>query len=484
MQIESRKSAASLQDWIKEYYFFSNTEESIQHIPVIDDCCYDIIFFKEADSALLHGSDQLVAPINSNVFTIHSLNPPFKIQLGKSLNFFTIKVQPWMNSYFFSSLPHNGIVDLEKEKDKYGELYDKIFREESLNKKFELADDFMNTFHLIMNRNVLLVKEVCLFIYQKKGLVSVNQISENFGKTRQYIAKTFKANVLYSLKRFIITVRILDLIQHKRKDPEMSLTELCYQYEYFDQSHFIRDFKQVCGVTPSVFLAISPNSSYGIRFHFYNYRNRIDSFFAKKYLMRVTSIILVFSFLLISCSTKEKQVNQSQEFKNLQSVSDEYMTKLTELQQFNGVVLLKKGDEVVLRKSYNMQRDRNSKLFVYDDSQFDIRSIAKLYAKISIVELEEKGLLNRHDLLKKYLPDFPNADLITIEHLMHNKSGLPRELSNIENTLSLTADEVIQLAAKESLEFEPGTDQRYSNVGFQLLYYIIGKVNEGSFSTY
>jgi len=48
MLIESRKRDKTLQNWIKEYYYFSNTEESVKQIPVIDDCCYDFIFFKEA----------------------------------------------------------------------------------------------------------------------------------------------------------------------------------------------------------------------------------------------------------------------------------------------------------------------------------------------------------------------------------------------------------------------------------------------------
>lgn len=253
MLIESRKSDVALQDWIREYYYFSNTEESAKEIPVIDDCCYDWIFFKEAKSSLQHSPEQIELPISSHVFTIHALNPPFKFQLGTSMHFFTIKVQPWMNSYFFSNLPHKGIVDLGKEDQNLMNLHRKIFQVVSFEETFLLADEFLKSKDLIPNKNVSLIKSVCLFIYDKRGLISVNEISDRFQKPRQYIGKTFKSCVMYSLKKFIITVRILDLIQHKRNHPDISLTELCYQYEYFDQSHFIKDFKQVCGVTPTVF---------------------------------------------------------------------------------------------------------------------------------------------------------------------------------------------------------------------------------------
>lgn len=43
---------------------------------------------------------------------------------------------------------------------------------------------------------------------------------------------------------------------------------------------------------------------------------------------------------------------------------------------------------------------------------------------------------------------------------------------------------MLVLASKSQLEFEPGEQELYSNVGFQLLYYIIGKVTDSSFEAY
>lgn len=201
--------------------------------------------------------------------------------------------------------------------------------------------------------------------------------------------------------------------------------------------------------------------------------------------MRFLVLLCVVGVLMTSCSQKQPKKNVlSSEKDTLFSIADAYLTKLTELKQFNGVVLLKKGEELILHQSYNMNGDTNSKLYVKEESQFDIRSIAKLFAKVSVIQLEEAGKMNRNDFVQQYLPDFPNGNKITIEHLMKNQSGLPRELSDVENSLILSSDEVIALAAKEALEFEPGSQERYSNVGFQLLYYIIGKVSGSSFSNY
>jgi len=104
--------------------------------------------------------------------------------------------------------------------------------------------------------------------------------------------------------------------------------------------------------------------------------------------MRLISLISI--ILLLSCISKPKHepsdhnvVESSQ-----REIADTYFTKLTELGEFNGVVFLKKDNEIVLKKAYNMQSDTISTLHVEEESQFDLRSIAKLFAKLSILQLE------------------------------------------------------------------------------------------------
>lgn len=197
--------------------------------------------------------------------------------------------------------------------------------------------------------------------------------------------------------------------------------------------------------------------------------------------------ILILSFLFLSCqSAQEKQTTES-ETPELQmaELADLYFTKLTELDNFNGVVLLKKKNEVILSKAYNMSSDSASTLFVTKNSQFDLRSIAKLFAKLSIIELEAEGKLSRENTLNKYLPDFPSAKKITVKQLMTNTSGLPRTFEESDRPLvELDPEEVLELASKSNLEFEPGAKELYSNVGFQLVYYIIGRATGSSFETY
>ncbi|MEJ2585720.1 MAG: helix-turn-helix transcriptional regulator [Robiginitalea sp.] len=259
MIIQSKKPDPSLSHLVREYYYFTTGPQNrSKYVPVIDDGCYDFIFFLERDSSLVYGPRQISLPITSRVFTIHQLQPPYRIRFGDSLTFFTIKVQPWANAHFFSKLSEPGVVDI---KSRYADMelfHQQVLGDLTLENRFKKADAFMMRHQSPLSDSAQWVQKVCEEIYRQAGMTSVSSLSERFGKSRQYLGKLFKQEVMYSLKKFIITVRIMDLVKYRIKHPDISMTELCYRYDYFDQSHFNRDFKRICGVTPTSFFAKLP----------------------------------------------------------------------------------------------------------------------------------------------------------------------------------------------------------------------------------
>lgn len=164
---------------------------------------------------------------------------------------------------------------------------------------------------------------------------------------------------------------------------------------------------------------------------------------------------------------------------------DEYFSRLTELQKFNGSILLQKDGKVILTETYNMKGDVPRSMKVSEHSQFDIHSISKLMAKAALVKLETETKISKSDKLQKYIPDFPEGNKITIQHLINNQSGLPRRFSvKHENLIDKDPSDVIELIKKEKLLFEPGSETGYSNLGYQLLYFIIAKITNKPFVQY
>jgi CubicO group peptidase (beta-lactamase class C family) len=162
---------------------------------------------------------------------------------------------------------------------------------------------------------------------------------------------------------------------------------------------------------------------------------------------------------------------------------NEYFSELAKQEKFNGNVLIALGDKIVLRKSYNIPADIAG-LKTSPDKQLMIASVAKLFVKFAFLKLVEQGKIKLDDSLNKFLPDFPNGNKITIRHLVNHKSGLPRELTDREKLKDVTLEKIVELAKKEKLQFEPGADTLYSNVGYQMLLYILSKAAPGGYENF
>ena len=162
---------------------------------------------------------------------------------------------------------------------------------------------------------------------------------------------------------------------------------------------------------------------------------------------------------------------------------NEYFTELAKQQKFNGNVLVGLGNTIILKKNYNISPSIGG-LRSSVRHQFMIASVAKLFVKYAFLKLEEQRKIRLDDPIGKFIQDFPNGEKITVQHLIDHTSGLPRELMDREKLNDVTLEKVVQLARKEKLQFEPGTDTLYSNVGYQMLLYILGKAAPGGYERF
>jgi AraC-like DNA-binding protein len=86
-------------------------------------------------------------------------------------------------------------------------------------------------------------------IVRRHGNISVRELSSEFCYSEKQIHRLFLRHVGTSPKMFSRIVRAnyaLRLLQHK----PTHLTDVSAQAGFFDQPHFIHDFKMICGLTP------------------------------------------------------------------------------------------------------------------------------------------------------------------------------------------------------------------------------------------
>ena len=136
---------------------------------------------------------------------------------------------------------------------------------------------------------------------------------------------------------------------------------------------------------------------------------------------------------------------------------------------------------MLLSKGYGMA---NFELNVPNTPQtkFHLGSVSKTFTAAAIMILQERGKLNVHDPLSKYIPDYPNGDRITLHHLLTNTSGIPN-VNNFpeyatQSKFPHTPSDLIPMFKQKPLDFEPGTrGYTESNSNYNLLAYIIEKLS-------
>ena len=71
---------------------------------------------------------------------------------------------------------------------------------------------------------------------------------------RRQLERNFKKQIGVSPKQLGKVIRLQTALKMLLDPKTERLTEIAYESEYFDQAHFIKDFKEFTGINPKDFL--------------------------------------------------------------------------------------------------------------------------------------------------------------------------------------------------------------------------------------
>lgn len=160
---------------------------------------------------------------------------------------------------------------------------------------------------------------------------------------------------------------------------------------------------------------------------------------------------------------------------------DEYMTRLAAL-GYAGPVLVAKDGEIVLAKGYGLA-DRARNIPVTPDTVVSTGSITKQFTAAAILKLEEQGKLSVNDPIAKYFQNAPpDKTGITLHHLLTHSAGFPGAIG--DDYTAIGRDEYIRKALATPLNFPPGAEYDYSNVGYSLLGAIVELLSQQGYEAF
>lgn len=133
-------------------------------------------------------------------------------------------------------------------------LFSHLYHEPNNLKRVKLVESFL----LKRQRKTTneLVLECINYIKSNNGVCSLENISKQSSYSPSYLRKKFHEKLGLSPKQFQRIIRVNALVDYYQKTKKVSLTDLSYRFSYYDQSHFIKEFKDITGKTPSLYFDI------------------------------------------------------------------------------------------------------------------------------------------------------------------------------------------------------------------------------------
>ncbi len=238
--------------WTLEVPFDPNNQKQ----KIIPDGCIEMTFnLKDKIKRYVSENDFIIHP---NAMVMGQRTKSYFIEPLGNVDLFAICFYPYGFANFVCT-PLEKLVDTEKPIESlFGEipakaLEQKIIQATNTQQRIEISEAFLldklNQNSTIEN----LVKTTVDSLLDSNGSSPINQILKDDLSKRRQLERNFKRQIGISPKQLGRVLRLQTALKMLLNDKE-SLTNIAYESEYFDQAHFIKDFKEFIGTTPKEFL--------------------------------------------------------------------------------------------------------------------------------------------------------------------------------------------------------------------------------------
>lgn len=246
-----------LKPYVKCYYLYESAADVVTEDKAFATACVELMFNL--------GSGKWQVSSGGHFVT----TPPIELwgQIIQPLSFRSLGNNTMLGIRFFPqaafiflnedvSLFNNQVTDLASVSGKtVTTLHEQLLESASMDKRIGLIENFLLSRLRLTEKKidkVELLTKVITEMKQETYFDNMDNLARQYGITSRYLQKIFLQYTgltpkLYSkINRFQNSLQLIAANRH-------SLTDITYECGYFDQSHFIREFKSFTGITPSGF---------------------------------------------------------------------------------------------------------------------------------------------------------------------------------------------------------------------------------------
>ncbi|MCQ4141893.1 DUF6597 domain-containing transcriptional factor [Chryseobacterium sp. EO14] len=256
MNYQTFEPDQNLTTFIKCYWTLeSPKEKTAEKQIIVPDGCMEMIFhYGDLYKQYLDNGNSIIQP---RCFVIGQLTHPLEIEPTGETGIFSVRFHP-EGFLPFTSIPikamENTAVSLEKLFGKDGqEIGQQVLNANSTSERIKLVEIFLLDRLTDIENIDRIVKSTVETIITANGQLSVDELSKHTKVNRRQLLRKFSSAIGISPKQLSRTVRLQAALKMLLNDQFSNLTNLAYENEYYDQAHFIKEFKEFTGFTPKEF---------------------------------------------------------------------------------------------------------------------------------------------------------------------------------------------------------------------------------------
>jgi AraC-like DNA-binding protein len=164
-------------------------------------------------------------------------------------------------AYPFLGLPlsalQNQVVSLDAIWGTYAaEVRERLYAAPTIQARFALLEQFLLARLCEASRGLKAMQYAVAEIARHHGTLSIRELSERMGMSQKHLIVQFKQMVGSTPKALGRLYRFADILASIDFTQPVDWTLVAHQFYFHDQSHFIRDFREFTGHTPTDYLRL------------------------------------------------------------------------------------------------------------------------------------------------------------------------------------------------------------------------------------
>ena len=232
-------------------------EENFQKQRIVPDGCIEMAFILGDDIKRYTSDSEFILQPRSMV--LGQITAPFFIEPTGYVDTFSVSFYPYGFANFISE-PVQSLVNKETPlhllfgEVTANELEQSIIKARDTKERIKVIEEFL--LYKIHDKKIInnIVKDTVDTLFSTKGNAKISNILKKDSSKRRQLERKFLQQIGMSPKQLAKVIRLQSALKILLNDETENLTNIAYKSEYYDQSHFIKDFKEFTGISPKEFL--------------------------------------------------------------------------------------------------------------------------------------------------------------------------------------------------------------------------------------